>query len=41
VIVDHSEKLPPDLAALVLALMMRVGVEGREILLLGENLVYK
>jgi hypothetical protein len=40
VIVGHGEKLPPDLAALVLALVMRVGIEGWEILLFRENLVY-
>jgi hypothetical protein len=40
VIGGHSKKLLPNLAALVLALMMRISIESWEILLFRENRVY-
>jgi hypothetical protein len=36
----HSKKLTPDLAALALALVMRISIKGRKILLFRENRVY-
>jgi hypothetical protein len=40
VVGGQVKKLLPNLAALALALVMRVGIEGREILLFRENRVY-